>query len=152
MIAQYAPFAMAAILVLAMGFEMKTGRIPNWLTTIPILLFMVVFVAAENRSALYWQIGVAAAVFVVGLLFFAFAGLGAGAVKLMTGLALFVPLENGWGILAVYVGTLFVTAFVVIQLRKAVGSEQSSWHVMAKNILPMSVPIGLTGLAALFLL
>ncbi|MDP5359679.1 MAG: prepilin peptidase, partial [Paracoccaceae bacterium] len=85
MIAQYAPFVMAAILIVAIVQEVKTGRIPNWLTFLPVALFVAVAVTAEDWTAVYWQLGLAGAVFLFGLVLFAFAGIGAGAVKLMAG-------------------------------------------------------------------
>ena len=152
MITQLAPLAMAAILIAAMGIEIRIGRIPNWLTLLPFVLFAAVFVMADDWSSLYWQIGFAAVVFVAGLLLFAFAGFGAGAVKLVTGLALFMPFDTvGYAVL-VFIVALFVSTVFIIQLRKMIGSEQSTWHLRANAVLPMSVPIGIAGLAALFLL
>mgnify|MGYP000267108029 CR=1 FL=1 len=40
MIAQYVPYAMAAVLLVAMVIELRTGKIPNWLTLVPFLLFI----------------------------------------------------------------------------------------------------------------
>ncbi len=150
MIAQYAPMVVAAILIAAMGLEIKLGRIPNWLTLLPFVVFIGVLAAADDWTPFYWQIGLAAGVFVVGLVLFAVAGFGAGAVKLMTGLALFVPIEKAFYALLVFIVALFVSSFVIIQLRKVIGSEQSTWHLMANAVLPMSLPIGIAGLTALF--
>lgn len=152
MIAQYVPYAMVAVLLAAMAIELRTGKIPNWLTLLPFVLFILVAGAADDRAALGWQLGLAAVVFAVGIALFIFAGFGAGAVKLMTGIALFVPWGNGLNALFVFVGALFVGTFVIVMLRKAVGSQDSQWHVLAKNVLPMSVPLGITGLAVFFLL
>jgi prepilin peptidase CpaA len=152
MIAPYVSFAIAAILLAAILLETKTGKIPNWLTLLPFVVFIAVLALTEDRSALYGQMGLAAAVFGFGLLLFAFAGFGAGAVKLMTGLALFIPLSEGLWTLGVFIVALFASAFIIVQLRKFVGSEQSSWYLMAKPVLPMSVPIGIAGLASLFVI
>lgn len=150
MIAQYLPHAMAAILIAAIVLEVRTGRIPNWLTSLPFVLFVVGLILAEGPSGFYWQMGLAACVFALGLLLFAFAGFGAGAVKLMTGTALFIPLDKALASLGVFIAALFISAVVIVQLRKAMGSAQSKWHVMAKPVLPMSIPIGIAGLTALF--
>lgn len=152
MIEQLVLYAMGAVMVLAMGVEMRTGRIPNWLTLLPVALFVVFALVIPDRSALWWQIGLAAGVFALGLVLFAVAGFGAGAVKLMGGVALFIPVGKALVALGVFVATMFVSAFVIVQLRKAFGSEDSKWVVMAKAILPMSVPICTAGLAALFIL
>lgn len=152
MIAQYVPYAMAAVLIAAMLVELRVGKIPNWLTLLPFVLFIVLAATGADRTALAWQLGLAALVFGVGIAMFIFAGFGAGAVKLMTGIALFVPWDKGWYALGVFVGALFVIAFVIINLRKMVGSEDSKWHILAKNVLPMSLPLGIMGLTVLFLL
>lgn len=150
MIAQYASFAMAAILIVAMLLEVRTGRIPNWLTLLPFVVFLGVLVAADDRAPFYWQMGLAAGVFAFGLLLFTFAGFGAGAVKLMTGVALFVPFAKGGYTLLVFVVALFASATLIVFLRKAFGSENSSWHAMTKSVSPMSIPIACAGLAAMF--
>lgn len=152
MIAQYAPFVMAAILIVAIVLEVKTGRIPNWLTFLPVALFVAVAVTAEDWTALYWQLGLAGAVFLFGLVLFAFAGIGAGAVKLMAGVALFVPLDKAFLAFIVFMGAFFVSSVLVVQLRKAIGSDQSTWHWLANAVLPMTIPIAAAGLSALFLL
>ncbi|MBE0414844.1 prepilin peptidase, partial [Yoonia sp.] len=103
MIVEYLPYAMAVVLLAAIFVELRTGKIPNWLTLLPFVMFVVVAATAHDRAALGWQMGLAAGVFVVGILGFVFAGFGAGAVKLMTGVALFVPLEKGIFALMVFV-------------------------------------------------
>ncbi|MEO1640692.1 MAG: prepilin peptidase [Pseudomonadota bacterium] len=147
----YALYVMAAILLAAVLLELKTGKIPNWLTLLPFLLFAVVAVMAEDRSAVIWPLVQAAVVFGIGLLLFAFAGFGAGAVKLMTGLALFVQADERLWSLGAFVVALFVTALIIVPVRKRLGSDDSTWHVMAKPVLPMSVPIALAGWAAIFI-
>ncbi len=150
MITAYIPYLIAAILLVAMALELRTGRIPNWLTLLPFALFAVALIMADDWAVLLPQVYLAIAVFVAGLLLFAFAGFGAGAVKLMTGLVLFVPWGEAGYTLATFVAALFVCAFLIVQLRKAFGSETSGWHVWRKPVMPMSLPIGLAGLASLF--
>jgi Flp pilus assembly protein protease CpaA len=152
MIAQYAPYAMAVILVVAFLIEIRTGRIPNWLSAIPFALFAMVMVLAEERGPLLWQIALAAGVFVFGLVMFAVGGMGAGAVKLMTGTILFVPLANAFFTLLVYLAVFFISTIVFIQIRKIFGSEDSEWHLMANAVLPLSFTIGVSGLIGMFVL
>ncbi len=150
MIVQYVHFALAAVLVVALAIEMRTGRIPNWLSLLPFVLFIVVAATADDRAALAWQLALSAGVFVAGLLLFAFAGFGAGAVKLMSGLALFIPLSQAVTALIIFVAMLFVGLLLVLGLRNVMGDENSKWHVLAKAVMPMSLPICVTGLAVLF--
>ncbi|PUB19344.1 prepilin peptidase [Yoonia sediminilitoris] len=153
MIAQYAPLGVVALLLAATLIELKTGKIPNWLTLLPFVLFILVVGAAADKGAYVWQMGLAAAVFVVGLLLFAFAGFGAGAVKLMTGLALFIPLQSGVTALGVFIASLFVVTFTLVQMRKFGVGAGSNWHVFtASKSLPLSMPLAITGAAALLFL
>lgn len=152
MIAQLVVYAMGAVLIGAMVVEARSGRIPNWLTLVPVALFAILLVVADDRAALLWQLGLGAAAFAFGILLYATAGMGAGAVKLLGGVALFVPLSKALMALAVFVGAIFVSAFVIKLLRKSFASEDSEWTIFAKAVLPMSWPIGAAGLAALFFL
>ena len=138
MITQYATFAMAAILIVAVLLEMKTGRIPNWLTALPFVIFAGVLVMADDRTPLYWQMGLAGGVFVFGLIMFAIGGMGAGAVKLMSGTVLFIPQEDAFYTLIDYLVVLFVSTFVIVQILKMIGSETSSWNLMANAVIPLS--------------
>lgn len=152
MIVQLVTYAMGALLIGAMVFEARTGRIPNWLTLLPVVLFVILLIVGADRSALLWQLASGAGVFAVGLLLYAFADVGAGAVKLLGGTALFVPLSKALTTLAVFVAAIFVTALLVKMLRKVFSSEDSAWTILAKAVLPMSWPIGAAGLASLFVM
>ena len=94
----------------------------------------------------------AAGVFIFGIVLFAIGGSGAGAVKLMTGTALFVPLSKAGYTFVVLLVVFFVSSFIFVQLRKAFGSEGSAWHLMANAVLPLSFSIGIAGLAGMFVL
>ncbi|EBA11764.1 prepilin peptidase [Roseobacter sp. CCS2] len=144
------PLAMGAVLVVAMVLEIKTGRIPNWLTLVPFALFAVLLVMVEDRTPLYWQMGLAVGTFIFGLVLFAIGGSGAGAVKLLAGTALFVPFENAFFTFLLFLAIFFGSSIIIVALRKVFGSEDSSWHVMANAVLPLSFSIGMAGLLGMF--
>lgn len=152
MIVEMIPFAVAAIIVVAMLLEIRTGRIPNWLTVLPFVLFAVLLFMVEDRTPLYWQVALAAGVFLFGIVMFAIGGSGAGAVKLMTGVALFVPVSKAGYAALIFLAVFFVSTFFFVQLRKIFGSENSKWHLMANAVLPLSFSIGVAGLSGMFLL
>ena len=152
MIATLATYAMAAVVVTAMVVEARTGKIPNWLTLIPPIMFAAVAFTAPDLGAVLWQLVFAAVVFAFGVFLVVAAGFGAGAVKLMGGVALFMPMGNGFVILIAFVVLMLLCTFLVVQIRKAIGAEDSAWHVLSNPVVPMSLPIGLTGLLAFFLL
>jgi prepilin peptidase CpaA len=151
MIGTYVPYLVIAVVAVAMVIELRIGKIPNWLSLLPFLLFIAVAASVPDRSVLIWQLVFAVAVFAAGLLLFAFAGFGAGAVKLMSGLALFIPLAKGWIALAVFIGSLFLAGLIIARLRKMVGGEDSAWKVMNSNVMPMTVPMMLTCIAVFFI-
>jgi prepilin peptidase CpaA len=150
--APYAPIVMSLILVLAFVIEMRSGRIPNWLTLFPFVLFMLVLVTSPDPSVYGPQLIGAAVVMVVGLVLFAVAGFGAGAVKLLTGVALFVPHDKALLTFGIFVTAMFVGSFVILQIRKRFGNPDSRWIVLSKGVLPMSLPIGVAGLCAFWLI
>ena len=150
MLAHYAPYVMAVVLVVAFFMEIRVGRIPNWLSAIPYLMFVLVVVLADERSEFLWQVGLAAAVFVFGLIMFAIGGMGAGAVKLLTGTVLFIPLSSAFNAMMVYFVVFFSSLLVFVQIRKYFGSEDSKWHLMANNVLPLSFTIAVTGIMGMF--
>lgn len=152
MIPDYANYAMVAVLVAAFLIEIRTGRIPNVLTLLPPLIFVSVLVLADDRSPLYWQIGLAAGMFVLGLVLFAVGGMGAGAVKLLAGTVLFVPLNKAFYTFLAFLAIFFVSTFVFVQIRKLFGSEKSKWHLMAKQVIPLSFSIGLAGILGMFVI
>ena len=150
MITQYIPFAMAAILIVALMIDVRTARMPNWLTLLPVVLFIVQVGASGMPSAFAWQLAQGVIVFVLGIALFAAGGIGAGAVKLMAGTALFIPTANGWIALVGFLGAVFVAFPIIIMIRKAIGSEESKWAVLSRQILPMSLPIAVAGFLGMF--
>ena len=52
------------------------------------------------------------------------------------------------GIAIAFIVIMLACTFLVVQIRRIFGSEDSTWHVMAKPVVPMSLPIGLTALFA----
>jgi prepilin peptidase CpaA len=150
MIPQYMPYAMTAVLILALCIDIRTARMPNWLTLLPVVLFIVQIATSGDPSAYGWQLVQGAIVFGLGIGLFAVGGMGAGAVKLLAGTALFIPTSNGWIALAGFLCGVFVLFPIVIAIRKAIGSEDSKWAVLARQILPMSLPIAIAGLLGMF--
>ncbi|ARU00610.1 prepilin peptidase [Yoonia vestfoldensis] len=150
--AGYAPFLMSLILIAGMVIEMRDGRLPNWLTMLPFVLFMALIVTAPDPAVFAGRLVGAAMVFVVGLVLFALAGFGAGAVKLLTGLALFIPAEKAVATFSIFIVTMFVGTFIILQIHKRVAAADSKWVILHKRVLPMSLPIGIAGLCAFWLI
>ena len=152
MILLYPPVLVSLILIAAMVIELRSGKIPNWLTLMPFMVFMLVLVSAPDPTVFGPRLIGAAVVLVLGLVLFAVAGFGAGAVKLLTGVALFVPADKALVTLGILVVAIFAGSFVVLQIRKGFGHPDSKWIVLSKGVLPMSWPIGIAGLTQFWLL
>jgi len=150
MIVAYASYAVALLLVAAFVIEIRTGRIPNWLVLLLVAVFVVMFALADDRTALYWQIGMGAAMFIFGLVLFAVGGVGAGAVKLLAATALFIPPGAAIYTFLAFLVVFFVSSFIFVQIRKAFGSEDSQWHLMAKQVIPLSFSIAVAGILGMF--
>ncbi|WP_342075864.1 prepilin peptidase [Yoonia sp. SS1-5] len=150
MIAQYAPFAVLAILLTATVLELRTGKISNWIPLLLFALFIAIAATIPDRSALAGQLLVALAVFGIGLILFAVNFFGAGAVKLMSGAALFTPLDKGWITAGIFVVTLVIVTLGVVRARRKYGSDDSKWAVLAKETLPMSMTLSITAALVFF--
>ena len=152
MIGTYIPYAVAAVLIAATLIDMRTGKIPNWVTYALFGLFIVLVALSPDRSAYGWQLLFAGVAFAIGLLLYAMLGFGAGAVKLLFGAALFMPAEHPFKILGLLLLTMFLGGLFVKLLRGSLGSEDSNWRVLRERVMPMSIPVAATGLIAMFLL
>ena len=97
-----------------------------------------------------WQLGFATVAFALGLALYALLGFGAGAVKLLFGAALFLPMSQPVKIIGLLLLTLFLGGLLVNMARNKFGSEDSSWRVMRERIMPMSLPVAATSLIAIF--
>jgi len=146
----YIPFAVAALLMITSIIDMRTGRIPNWVSFVFIGLFAVLVALSPDKMGYVWQVVFAAVVFGVGLALYAFVGLGAGAVKLLAAAALFLPMSRTVAITLILIASTFVLGLTVTFIRNKFGSETSSWKVMRERIMPLSLPVTATTLLAMF--
>jgi len=142
--------AAAAILVAGTIIDLRTGKIPNWLGYGLLGLFMVVAVMAPDKTMILWQIAFAAGTFALALLIYAMFGFGAGAVKLLTGAALFLPMDRSFAMFGLLVFTMFALGLIVFLARMTIGSPESKWVVLRKNVMPLSLPVCTTSLLGMF--
>ena len=145
-------YAVGAAILIAAFLDAKMAKIPNWIIFVLLALFVAQAVMFPTAVDLYWQIGVAAAVFVAGLILFALGAIGAGAVKFGAAIMLFMPLEQWGWLLGIFVAGLFFYTFLFILLQGMFGGEESTRAALRKRIVPMSWPIGTMALAGLFYL
>ena len=143
-------YAVGAAILVAAFLDARVAKIPNWIIFVLLGLFAVKAVMFPETTDLYWQVGIAAAIFVFGLIMFAAGAIGAGAVKFASVLMLFMPLAQWGWLLAIFIAGLFGYTFLFIFLQGFFGDENSGWAALRKRIVPMSWPIGTTALFGLF--
>lgn len=140
----------AALLLAAAFWDCKWGKIPNWLVGVIVAVYAAQ--VALVGPFVWGQIILAVCVFAAGLVLFAIGAFGAGAVKLMSATALFIPLDGlGWLALCLVAG-IIAGLPLFGALRGTFGSDNSSWSVLTKRVIPLAVPIGITGLVGLFVI
>ncbi len=150
MIATLIPYAVAATLIAATVIDLKSGKIPNWLSYIFFALFIVLVAVSPDKAVFAWQLGFALVAFGFGLLLYAFLGFGAGAVKLLFGAALFLPMDHSIKIVGLLLLTLFLGGLITNVVRAKFGHEDSAWKVLRERVMPMSLPVTATSLIGLF--
>ena len=145
-------YVVAALLVVAAILDAKNAKIPNWLVGLFVVVFVGKVVLFPQSVDFAWQLVFAVCVLIGGFGLFATGGFGAGAVKLMTVTALFMPLDR-LGILGLtLLAGIIVSLIVFGLLRSMFGAEDSGWKVLQKRVIPMAVPIGATGIIGMFVL
>ncbi len=145
-------YAVMAILVAAALLDARSSKIPNWLIYLLLAIFGVKAAVFPEAIDIYWQIGAAVIVFLVGLGAFAMGAFGAGAVKLSAAVMLFMPFASWLSLAAIMFGFAFAFTFIFMGVRAFFGSEDSNWACLRKRIVPLSWPIGATAFVGMFLL
>ena len=143
-------YAVAALLVVAALLDCRTGRIPNWLAMVGVGLFVVKLALFPESVAIWPQLALAVGVLVGGFGLFAAGAFGAGAVKLAFVTALFVPVDMALWLLGVLVAAIIASLVLFGTLRALFGGEDSGWSVLRRRVIPLAVPIAMTGIVGLF--
>lgn len=84
---------LAALLVIGAIIDIKSRRLPNWLTASVVLLYLPYVMLAPTPVDWFNALSVAGVSFIVGFTLFAFNFMGGGDVKLISGLALWAGLD-----------------------------------------------------------
>jgi len=143
---------MAPLLIWAGWSDATRMRIPNLISGLAILLFLLCL------PLLSWdEVGLrliaALVVLIVGILTFALNLFGGGDVKLLGALTLFVP-SISWALFAlVFALSMLLAIGFVLLVRAAPWLKGSQWIVIrSPGTLPMGIAIALAGLAHPFVL
>ena len=150
MMTYYFQIAVAALLISAAILDLRTGRIPNWFAFVFAGLFAGMAVFTMDIASVAWQLGFATVTLVFGLAMYHLVGFGAGAVKLLACAALFVPMDRGFALFGLLIGTMFGLGLIVGIVHRILRREDSKWAFLRKPVMPLSLPICATGLMGMF--
>lgn len=140
---------LALVLLAVIAVDMRLMRIPDALSAIPWVLFVVHVVLVGPGTWVLWQVGFAAIVFALGVLAFALNLMGGGDTKVLPGLALFVPLSALPAVMLTFAVALLVSIAAILLARRVAARPDHDWAVLREPDLPMGIPIGLAGLVLL---
>ena len=131
------PVALDLILVAVVGLaatlDLRTRRIPNWLTVSALGLALLLRVPMGGEMLLSGLMAAGIA-FLICLPVFALGGLGGGDVKLLTAVGAFLGMERLWGALAVTAIAGGVFALVTIVRRRRLKETAWNFYMISKKL------------------
>jgi prepilin peptidase CpaA len=140
-------FLMAPLLVAVAYFDLRFMRIPNMISLIAVALFLATL-PFFPPSHLAVRLGAAALVFGLGFTAFAFGMIGAGDVKILSVLMLFVPPVHMTIFANVFSASMLAGIVVILSLRRIPVTSTWGWKSFGGTTkLPMGLSIAMTGLA-----
>jgi prepilin peptidase CpaA len=124
---------LVVLVVVAAGMDMKSRRIPNWLTVSGFALGLLMRVPL-GWSALADGLLAASAAFALALPVFALGGVGGGDVKLLTAVGAFLGLDRLWGALFIAVMVGGALAIVSVLKRKRAPETLANMYILVKGL------------------
>lgn len=138
------------ILCLAIYHDLRSLRLPDGLSLALLALFPLQMLHLGGWHPILMQIALAATVFAVLLTGFAFRLLGGGDVKLLSALALFVPIPLLAHTFLAFSAALVLAIALVLTARALWRGTNSRWQFLTTRKLPMGLAIGMAGLFVSF--
>ena len=140
-----------SLLIYAGYSDLRRLRIPNWISIVLVLAFLPIAVTLPLPE-IYSRLIVVAVVFGIGLALFAMNTLGAGDVKLLAALLLFVPSQQAALFFLLLSATLLIGLAAVVVARQVPVAQRSSFKALATpGVFPMGISISSAGLICLAL-
>lgn len=142
---------LAPVLLMVFYFDLRYLRIPDALTLIAIVLFVLTVPLLDLGEA-GWRILGAALVFAIGFAMFAVRLVGGGDVKFLAALMLFVPSHSYPLFMLNFSATLILGIAIILTLRVAPVFQGGQFiSIKAKSRFPMGISIAVTGLSHPFI-
>lgn len=145
-------FTVVILLLIYAGYsDLRRLRIPNWISIVLVLAFLPI-AATLPWPEIYSRLIIVAVVFGIGLALFAMNTLGAGDVKLLAALLLFVQSQQAALFFLLLSATLLIGLTAVVLVRKMPVAQRSNFKALATpGVFPMGVSISSAGLICLSL-
>lgn len=145
---EYLPLILLAPVLLTVAyFDLRFMRIPDILTLIVLAVF-VVTVAVFPPADLWTRVIVAASVFGLGFIGFAFRLIGGGDVKILSALMLVVPTSGIVVFANVFSASMFAGILLVLAIRQVPQINSLGWKSFGgSHKFPMGLSIALAGLS-----
>lgn len=136
----------APILVYAAYSDLRWLRIPNGVSLLMLAIFALVAMTLP-WSELMWRTSIGATIFVIGLVLFAARLIGAGDVKLLSALLLFVPSSHTLPFFQLFSVSLLLGVAFISVCRRLPQLQTLGWRsVDTPRSFPMGISIALAGL------
>lgn len=140
----------AGLLIYAGYSDFRRLLIPNWISVLMAVAFVLV-APTLGLPEIMSRVTLAGLVFVVGFVFFALNILGAGDVKLLAAILLFVPAGQSAVFFLILSVTLLIGVAIVVSLRSAFAAQLSGCKSMVTpGAFPMGISIASAGLISLW--
>ena len=139
--------ALCVILTATIYNDLRFMRIPDTLTIALLALFPIYAATLPSWGAVGLHVAIGLGVFALLFISFAMRLFGGGDVKILAGLALFVPLANWPHAMLAFAAAILVSMTLILGLRKLRKWPETSWRFLVARKFPLGVPIGLAGLA-----
>ena len=128
-----ADIVLIAVVAVAAVLDLKTRRIPNWLTMSAFGIALLLRIPLGG-SALLDGLAAAGIAFLLCLPVFALGGLGGGDLKLLTAVGAFLGVERLWGALLVTVLVGGAFALVAVLRRRRTGETAANMYWILKSL------------------
>lgn len=158
--ADYVQLATGVIVIGALAYAIFRDtiefRIPNWISILVIAAYVVdAAVTGRELHNWMWDASMASVVLLIGYALYSISGFGAGDVKLMTAVALYVTIDH---FLTFVLGTMLlggVVSLIILALNYVrelvpVGGRYVTWLDRYRAFMPYGVAIALAGIFVIF--
>ncbi len=132
---QLSVFSLLAMLAVAIYFDIRTERIPNWLIAAGTVVALTLHAVSSGTSGLLTSVGGLSIAMVILLPFYIAGVMGAGDVKLMAAVGAFTGVHLALLAVGFAVGVGVLEAIAILVLRGSAGQTWERYRQIGKTTL-----------------